>query len=416
MAIQGLRDTSGFVTDQRPKNWREGIMLLYPNGKAPLTALTSVMKSKSVDDPEYNWWDKRFNTRRVKLSASITTTTQTVLTVTAETEGTSAGALTLKEGDILLVENTNEQLRVSGDPLTDTSITVSRGFAGSTAQTVTISTAGVNPNLLVIGSAYEEASQAPTGVNFDPVKRYNYTQIFRNTLEMSNTAVKTNLRTGDAVKEAKRETLELHSVDMERAFWFGKRSESTNNGKPIRTCDGIINVIDSGNIKTVTTDYASGLTMTGLEEYLYNIFKFGSSEKMAFAGNRALLTIQQVIRKNTTYNIQFGVKEFGMSVARLTCPFGELAIKTHPLFNYVTTGTNPTATSTYYGQESWMFILDMENLEYVHMKDRDTKYEPKLETNGLDGMKSGYISEASIRISHPVTHYLLKNLVAAATG
>lgn len=55
MAIQGLRDTSNFVADQRPQNWREGIMLLYPNGKMPLLALTSVMKSRSVDDYTFNF-------------------------------------------------------------------------------------------------------------------------------------------------------------------------------------------------------------------------------------------------------------------------------------------------------------------------------------------------------------------------
>lgn len=415
MAIQGLRDTSGFVTDQRPKNWREGIMLLYPNGKAPLTALTSLMKSKTVDDPEYYWWDKRLNTRRLLLSASISSTGQTALSVTAE-GSTSAGALTLKEGDVLYVEQTGEILRVAANPTTDTSVTVTRGFAGSTAQTVTISSAGVNPNILVIGSAYEEASNAPTGVNFDPTKRYNYTQIFRNALEMSRTAMKTQLRTGDQVREAKRETLELHSIDMERAFWFGKRSESTNNGKPIRTCDGFINVVESTNIKTVTSDYPAGLTMTGLEEYLYQIFKFGSQEKMAFCGNRAMLTVQQIVRRNTTYNIQFGVKEYGMNVSRLTTPFGELILKTHPLFNYVTSGTNPTATSAYYGMESWMAVIDADNLTYVSLKDSDTKYEPKLETNGMDGMKSGYLTEASIMITHPVTHYLLKNVVASAVG
>ena len=44
--------------------------------------------------------------------------------------------------------------------------------------------AGVNPNLLCIGSAFEEGSLAPTGVNYDPTERYNYTQIFRRTLEI----------------------------------------------------------------------------------------------------------------------------------------------------------------------------------------------------------------------------------------
>lgn len=412
MAIQGLRDSSGFVTDQRPKNWREGIMLLYPNGKMALTALTSLMKSKSTNDPEYNWWDKQLQTRRLLVSSAIAAG-DTTIPITAA-GSTSGGAKSVKEGDMLWAEGTGEIMRVIATPAADTSITVSRGWGGTTATLINPSTTTINPYLVVIGSAYEEGSLAPAGVNFDPTKRYNYTQIFRNTLEMTRTAQKTNLRTGDQVKEAKRETLELHGMDMERAFWFGKRSETFVNGKVARTCDGVINVIDSGNIKTVTTDYPSGLTMTGLEEYMYNIFKFGSSEKVAVCGNRALLTIQQVIRKNTQWQIVTGEKEFGMRVMRLISPFGEIVMKTHPLFNQMT--GSGTATTSYYGLESWFFVLDMENFIYRYLEGSDTQYQQKLESNGMDGMKSGYLSEASIEIHHPTTHYLLKNLIKSAQG
>lgn len=50
----GMRGTGDWVVDQRPKNWREQILYLYPNGMAPLTALLSKMKSEKVDDPESN--------------------------------------------------------------------------------------------------------------------------------------------------------------------------------------------------------------------------------------------------------------------------------------------------------------------------------------------------------------------------
>ena len=52
MAIQGLIGTGDFVTDERPKNWLQGVLMRYPNGHAPLTALTSAMKKKVTDDPE----------------------------------------------------------------------------------------------------------------------------------------------------------------------------------------------------------------------------------------------------------------------------------------------------------------------------------------------------------------------------
>lgn len=409
MAIQGLRDTSNFVANARPQNWREGIQLLYPNGKMPLIGLTSLMKSRSVDDIQFNWWEKIMDDRRFALHATTgdLTTSNTTLTLAA-----GENAKSLKQGDVLLVEESLEYIRVSSDPTSDLSFAVTRGWAGSTATAVDANGNNVNPNLLLVGSAYEEGSLPPTGIAYDPNQKYNYTQIFRDTLEATRTAMKTRLRTGDAVKEAKRECLEYHGVGMERAFWLNERSSTTENGKPLHTLRGAMKWIDSDNIKVATTDYASGVTMLGLEEYLYNIFKYGSSEKLAVMGNRALLTIQQIIRKNTTYNIQFGLKEFGMNVSRLETPYGSLVMKSHPLFNQSTGGT--TGTGPYYGMESWMFVMDMAELTYVHLKDSDTKYQPDLQANGMDGMQSGYLTEASIEMHHPTTHYLIKNLALAA--
>jgi hypothetical protein len=48
----GMRGTGDWVAGQRPMNWREQIMYLYPNGQAPLTAILSMMGSESVDDPQ----------------------------------------------------------------------------------------------------------------------------------------------------------------------------------------------------------------------------------------------------------------------------------------------------------------------------------------------------------------------------
>lgn len=407
MPIQGLRDTSNFVTNQAPENWREGLLLLYPNSadaaKAPLLALTSLMKTRVTDDPRFHWWEKELDDRRVALGADVADATAgTVTTVTL-----GAGALGLKEGDILKSEETSEQFRVYADPSGDTSVQLVRGWAGTTTEAINYDGAGVNPNLLVIGSAYEEGSLAPTGVNYDPNEKYNYCQIFRNTLEMTRTASKTRLRTGDAVKEAKRECLEYLGIDVERALWHGVRSSTTHKGKPLRTMNGVIAQIPSDNVKTATSGAAD---METLEEWLRLAFLFGSSEKLGFCGNRFLMAVNQIVRKNSHWNIQSGIKEFGMAVVRLTCPFGDLVLKSHPLFNQVTSGT--TAATAYYGQDSWCAILDASNLQYVHLTDSDIKYQPDLQENGMDGMKSGYLGELSMELHHPKTHFLIKGLVS----
>lgn len=396
MAIQGLRDTSNFVADQRPQNWRQGVMLLYPNGMAPITALTSMMKEKKTDDPQFNWWEKSFPSQRLAMTGNLANVS------TLTTLAFASGAKQYKAGTILRVEKTEELLRVVSDPVSDTQVSVERGFAGSSTAAVTV--ASENPYVHAVGNAQEEASLSPTGVNYDPTKKYNYTQIFRDTLEMSRTAMQTNLRTGDQVKEAKRETLELHTIGMEKAFIFGKRYEGTLNGKPFRATGGIISQIDSGNIVSAGTT----TTMLALEGFLKSIFDYGSSEKMAFCGNKALLVIQQIVRRNSSMQIEPGIKEYGMNVTRLVCPFGTIVLKSHPLFNQLGGSTSPA----YDGTDSWMLVLDMKELVYRYIQ--DTKYEKDLQSNGMDGMKSGYLTEAGLELHHPTAHYLIKGFRAAA--
>jgi hypothetical protein len=403
MAIQGLRDTTNFVNDQRPKNWREGIMLLYPNGTAPLFALSSMMKSAGSDDPEYNWWEKDLAARTLLLTTTITAGTTSLAF-------SGGGAKFYKEGDLFFVPGTAEIVQVSQDPVSDTALSVLRGAAGSTAAAVTLTVTGENPMFTHIGSAYEEGSLSPTGIGYDPTKLYNYTQIFRDSLEATRTAMKTRLRTGDSVKEAKRECLETHSIGIERAFWFGKRSESVKNGKPIRTTGGVLSQIPAGNVLTPASA-VNGLEMQELEVMMASIFAKGSSEKMVFSGNLFMLGIQQAIRKNTAYQFMSGQKEFGMNVSRLVSPFGELILKTHPQFNQMPGGTSGTTPGPYYGVNSWGFVLDMANIRYRYVNGDDTRYEAELQQQGMDGKKSGYLTECGLQLEHASTHFVIKNVV-----
>lgn len=398
MAISGLRHTENFAADERPLNWREGILRLYPNGTAPLTALTALMKSKSTDDAEFNWWEKELYNPRLVLSGAIDGSVTTIPVV--------ANARQTKTGSLLYVEGTGEIMRVASTPTIDTSLTVVRGVAGTSAAAVAAPGNAVNSNLMMMASAYEENSNAPSGVSLDPTKVFNFTQIFRDTLEMSRTAQKTRLRTGDQVKEAKRECLEIHSTGMERAFFFGSKQETTLNGKPLRYTGGVLSFIAAAN---KPAPLAAPCDMMTLEAHLEAMFRFGSSEKIAFGGNRAMLVIQQIIRKNSSFQIMSGIKEYGMNVSRLVTPFGELVIKTHPLFNQLTSGVSP---ATWVGMDANLVVLDQKEIVYRYVD--DTKYEPKLQTNDLDGMQSGYLSECGLEVHFPKAHYYLRGLTAAA--
>lgn len=417
MAIQGLIGTGAFggtigapneiPAFERPTNWRMGVLMRFPNGHAPLVALTAVMKKKVTDDPQFHWWERELATRRLALSANITNVAATVPIVVNPTFG---GAEQAKVGDILRTEKETagayELMRVTA--VAPPNLTVTRGYAGTVALAVTIATE--NPNLMIVGSVYEEGATTPAAVRYRPSKVFNYTQIFRDSLQATRTAMQTRLRTVDEVRDAKTQALLYHSIGMEYGFLFGRRNEIAGaGGQPERMTGGVIQFIEgAGNVTDLS---AVNVTWARMEEEFLDAFRFGSQEKVCFLGNRAMMTIQRIARLNSNLEITPSVKEFGMDVRRLFTPFGTLVLKTHPLFNQIDSAGLP---ANVFSMDTWALILDMANLTYRPLRNSDTQYLPDRQNNGVDGLTSEYLTEAGLEVNHAKTHMLLKGLRSAA--
>ena len=148
--------------------------------------------------------------------------------------------------------------------------------------------------------------------------------------------------------------------------------------------------------------------MSELERYFMEIFKWGSQEKMVWCGNQFMLGLHQAVRMNSEYAIGEGEKEYGMNVRRFYTPFGTLVIKRHPQFTQIVSGA--TGGSAYKSIDTWGVVTDMSHLKYIYLKNRDTKYQTDLQEDGVDGKAAGYISEISIRSSHPKTHAVIRGV------
>lgn len=416
MAIQGLKNTADFDTPngRRPGNYREMILRMYPNGgglqKAPLTALTAVMKSESTSDPVFHWFTKQMQDRRLKLDANIdgALTARAVDTITVDSDFSSA--MQLKAGDLLYVEQTGEVLWVRESPSASTLIPVVRGFTldpGADLFPVAFAGAGVNPFLKIIGSAFEEGSMAPDPIAFDPQELFNQTQIMRGTYGLTNTAAATTTRLGSEEQESRREALEIFGMDMEMAFWFGQKSTSIKNGKPLRTTQGIFGFIPDS--RRFAPDNGE-LTYDQFEAWSQDIFRYGSTEKMGFCGGTFLSAIARIVRKSGNVHFSISelgaVKQYGMGqITRLNTPTGSLLLKPHPLFSQMVGGT--TAGVAFTSLDNACAILDMNNIRYRFLKGRDVKFQDKLTLPGEDSTKAGWIGECGLEVHHPYTHTLI---------
>ena len=392
-AIAGLRGTGNWGTDERPKNFRESILWMNPNGSSPLFALTSKAKKITVDDPEFSWWDEPNNIYRLQVNGAMTSGETVVVVDSADPAAATLSAAWgtaqhLKEGDLLMVEPAADNATFNPEVIevvsvsSATTFSVKRGRAGTTAGSISD-----NAYLLLIGSAYAEGTAAPQATSRNPVKYYNYTQIFKDSYELTGTADETNARTGSAWSNDKKRKMFDHSLKIEMSMLFGQKSEvSGDNGKPLRTMGGVRSQIPA----ETTTVFGAAVTVNSLLDAVYKVFDWDSpagDERIAFCGNLGLNELNKVVKASADVNYGGIIETYGMKFREFIMPQGRLLLRTHPLLN-----RHPTL----YGKSMW--ILDFGSINYVCMKNRDTKTRDNVQHDDED-VRRGYIqTECSLQL------------------
>jgi hypothetical protein len=407
--IAGLRGTGDWGTDERPKNFRSGILRFNPNGTAPIFALTSKAKKRTVDDPEFAWWCEGNVQIRLQANGAHAAGDTTITVDSADPTSTTLGAMlgtatNLKPGDILLVEPTtdnatfNHELIEVNTVMSDTQFTALRGVGGTTAATI-----ANDQWLFVIGSAYAEGTGAPSAVTRNPIKFSNYTQIFKDTYELSGTANVTNTRTNNDWSEDKRRKAFKHSSDIEASILFGRAAETTGeNGKPKRFMGGLRSYIPAAN----TTVFGAAVTTSTFADAVAPVFDYDTGAgdtRMMFMGNSAAVALSKVFNAatNVRMNSDEMVKVYGLNFMRFQLPMGELLVKIHPLMS----------RHTLYQKAA--FIVDFDALSYVALKNRDTKSKDDVQADDEDVRRGFWMTECSIEVDYGgLTMAYLGNITA----
>lgn len=328
--VLGLMGTGDWATGQEPENWRESILLLFPNTPAALTALMTKLKTETTNDPKFHIFTKSLPNQRVLVSGTHASgVTQISL------QGTTP-AKVLKKGHTLMNERTLERVWVVADSSgAYTAIDVSRGMGSTAAQM------NDGDGLIVVGSHHQDGAATPTAIAYTPTESENYVQDFRTSLAITNVARATFLRTGPQLIESQRESLELHAIEREMGYIFGTGVLDTSGAQPERTTKGFISLVTSN-----VTDFAGAFDIDTWESFLEDVFEDGSNEKLLLAGNTALTNINKVGRVHGEIKMAPTDESYGMRLHRYITPYGDLLIRQHPLFS-----KNPTF-------RSWGIVVD----------------------------------------------------------
>ena len=421
----GMRGTGNWVDNQMPEDWNETILYLFPNGDAPLTAMMSKMGTDPSDSVKIHWWTQGLPIQAATLTAIYTNAALSTLYVSGGDSGdniyvklpTEVDVDHFREGHQVTVRILAD---IAGDVVTKCVDRVKNGSssylklklleADDNGTGKTIADAG---RVLVSGNMNAEGAGMPDAISYDPTEWYNNMQIFRTPLEITGTAIATKLRTNpQAYPKKQKECLKNHSMEREKAFWFGVPTSTIgDNGKPERSLMGIIPAIrgsydghggPAGTVANYLTDsnYAGKSWLSGGEAWLNaqleTIFLYGNVNKMAWVGNGALMAIQKLVQNNGDFMWGPDTTIYGIKVREWITPLGSIALMTHPLFNYEIT------------MRKVMVIVEPENIKRRPLRTRDTMFisEEIGKTNSgytrRDGIKEEYLTEETLELHHPI--------------
>ncbi len=416
----GLRGTGDVATYERPESWRDGIMRIFPNGTATLTALTTLMKKSKVSDPIFHWWDKTLTTQKASVVTGQTYDDPSLSTTYGEDANagdtvyfkiaTEAPTKMFRVGHLVLMRDvSNYTVDTVGKCVyvlansTSSVIGVKLLEDDDNGSSASLSLLDVD-TLLVIGNVNAQGGTRPEAITQSPTMDENYTQTFRDSLDLSRTIMETKMRTAAAYPEAKRDALEQHSLGMEKGFiWSIKYAGTGSNGKPEYSTDGILTKIKAnGTVQDYTLDsdvaYAGKTWVEAgvdwIDEHLEKIFRNGSDQRLCFAGSGAVMGIQKLVRDLGVYNLTPVTTSFGLKVIEWITPFGVMHIKIHPLFSQEATNRHS------------MMLFEPANIEYKYIT--DTMFMPDIlygkgGGTGKDGKEEEFLTEAGLEYHHSLT-------------
>jgi len=352
-----------------------------------------MLRSQPTTDYAFNWWEKRSPVQRLQVNGAHTAAVTAI--------NVDSGAKDAVSGTLLLNETTGEIIYLTADPTVDTALpTVTRGY-GSVAATAMAD----DEFLTIIGNAHEQGAAVPTAKSYAPTKRTNFTQIFRMPLSLTRTAKKTYLRWDNTgpYREAKREALSLYSIEMEKAFLWGEKKDTTGpSGHVLSVTDGIKAVLTTNKPGgTANANFAVDGTLdeATLDVICEDIFRYGSSEKLVLAGSTFLRAVTTLAKRNGTLNMVPQDKIYGMKVVEYLSASGTLYLKNHPLLSQ-----HPVWRKD-------AFVIDTANLVSRYID--ETRFLKNRQNPGDDLSKDEFLGELGLETEMEETHGYIRGVTDA---
>lgn len=398
-------DTSNIPANLAKRSFSANLIRLNPNGKAPLFGLSGLAKTKTTNAIEHGWWTKVaiFPELTVKTGVDNSATSISITAVTGSKDGNIdfvVPGVILRHTKVTSGSTrTVELLHVTAVDTSGGTVTVVRGFGGTTAQAI-----ATGDKLVTVGNAHGQGSDAPEPVAILPTRYVNNTQIFRDAWGNSETLAAVGLEVGDSAPvENKRDAMFFHSQAIEKAILFGRKGVTTDaKGRPLTLMAGIEQIVEDHVPSNIRVADSAGTTYETLETYLDPLLDFkkdgASTENLnIYLGKQALKAINQIGKLSGEYQIVQNQTSFGLRFMSFQTTRGTFNLIEHPLLN----------TNAEWAKMA--FVVDTSSLDIRYL--RQTKHKD-IEQTGKDAMAGVYTTELTLEIQNPWSFGVIYNLTA----
>lgn len=371
------------------------ILRLFPNGSAPLFALTSQTGRSKAKSSTHGYFSK------VMTFLTITMGTTALAGDATITVPSTAG---VTPGMVFYNTRTQENIRVTAIN-SGTVLAVTRAFGRVAAAAVNNGDKWLN-----VGTAFEEGSNRPTARRLTTSYIPNYTQIFRNAWALTDTARASYAEAGISnIAENRKDCMMFHSVDIEAAIVWGQPKMDTSGTTPIHATQGVIDALEqyapaNTNAAASTTTYAQLVAL--LEPaFQYSTDLSNPKSRIAFGDATAVKVLHEIGIKSGNVQIQTDQNYYGMQFTKMQFYKGDISIVEHPLFNGL-------------GTSGMLLVMDMPALKLAYMDGRDTvpeEYKPgSAQDNGIDAQGGSLTTELAVELINPYACALITGLTAGA--
>jgi len=366
---------------QRVIDISDKIYLLEPN-VAPLYVLVSKLNKRVTINPQFYWMEDQ-------LRPDWSTLTDTAAKDT--TDISASNPTYFAKYDLIKFPVDGEVCLITG--IGATQLTAVRGF-GTTA----CATKASGADFFRIGTAFEEGSAYSTlsAKATQVTSATNYCQIFRTAIDITRTAANSELYGGsDRAYQRKKKGIEFMR-DLERAFFWGEPLQDnatldTSITYTRRTTGGI-----DYYISTNVTAAGGTLTESEFEGFLRSVFRYGSDSRYFFAAPLILSVISQWAQGKL--NMFPKDKTYGVNITNYISPHGTLNFVKEVLLEHAGVAS---ATSYYAG---YAFALDLGEISYRYLQNRDVTMETDIQLPGDDSYKDQYICEVGMEFHQEKVH------------